>query len=1438
MMPMEKPKEQITLIVTPYESGFNNDGTKLRVSLMIKPKLTPIPNGVGRLGEFELFRNWPKVVKRPNDSVDEPLKFNIVFNNGHSSRPVIPENVDLVDPKLWSCYFNNDTPVRKADVEEAFESGFRSYPVSEISSYIDGLYRNISTKILKEEKPTKDFYGFAEKPAVDDHHTIDATNGQPCRITLQGAVQNQSTILTYVITRKPWPGDFEGPYDADGKTATYIYTPKFPEGEGGGGFAFLEFQAKTDFNTLSNVGTININVASENEAVDRLGHVETAGPIPKASVITAEAPPNLTDIVINQNNRKILEEKANIHLQNKLLPPDLLEREGITIKDKFYYLTSYYELFMTKKQSSSEPTPNSDKAHEKMEFHEKIEWLNDHEVIMRRLGMILDLDFEIPFTSIPETGTMKIQVSNMAITPSTCSCETKYRKEGSGQNPLLVIGSDETVAVSDASMEHVEKGMLVLDNNYAIVTKDVAGSAMKLMGLSNSLSNTSEEGDREYKINTIDSAGFSLVEINRASRLKTHMSYIADRNKKFLQMLFGSMQSTTPPLTTRELIKGYRIDVKFRNKWHSLCFRKGVYQAKSGKHDDSGKIIRIEEIDEGYTSITTTLPVSSSANPAAPPLPYLSESHFQWTGWGLCVPQVGYTIGEDNEPVDPKVNKPVDRRDPESRSKEEESDLEIAFYPITDQENKDKKFPKLRFGESYQFRARAVDIAGNSLAFNELIDEKYSFPDKGLRYLRYEPIAPPLVIAHVPIDAKTQPGEAEDTLVIRSDYDRTMLQYSRATAVDYPLVSERFVAPPRVFLQMAEAHGKFDNLKWYTKDYDASTIDGANDYEKAYNTLVKKDKTDCRKPYVYEGEKGRNDNTRTLKLNYLPDPLARGALFQGPFGKISQDFKGAWPGIYSILLRLEEKDQDGEPDATSSSPEPSPNHGICEIKIDKAEVMEIDVCCSIADNGKGIMALNDLVQNDSAADLITSFDKFTDEGKNWMLTPSRKIHLIHAVQRPLLPPVITIKKTGEDQLNEISEPKIGQTTIDITGKIEISAKSTSKVEVISKIERLVEDEKDGFTRVLVLGPVMEISVLNHEQNSVSIPATEQQLNDTKYKKVIYSAIATSRFQKYFTSPDDPTKKLDFTRSSDHVITIEVKNTGIPSMPEIVKSIPVFRWEEVPNQNYLKRHSGLRVYVKGPWFSSGDGEMLGIILKNSPNQKEIDDANDDNDVSSYVTRWGQDIIHASNSLPNPFPYKEQFRNYKSCLEKVTLNELDHQDSKTVTVVGYEASYDKNEKLWYGDVEIDAHPAYFPFVTLSSVRYQPNSIQTAHISRVAFTPPMQIAPSRSVSLIRLGERKIRITVYGDMYISNSSHNTQISLEGLIKDSKGLYLTLTALTTPEQIGPLPVTHEFELPVDPSPFEGFRFQIAEHEIHKTDPANPLQVVNRLVFLGEVYLL
>jgi hypothetical protein len=219
-------------------------------------------------------------------------------------------------------------------------------------------------------------------------------------------------------------------------------------------------------------------------------------------------------------------------------------------------------------------------------------------------------------------------------------------------------------------------------------------------------------------------------------------------------------------------------------------------------------------------------------------------------------------------------------------------------------------------------------------------------------------------------------------------------------------------------------------------------------------------------------------------------------------------------------------------------------------------------------------------------------------------------------------------------------------------------------------------------------------------------------------------------------------------------------------------------------------------MERPWYSSGNGELLGVVLysteKFSPPSKEspkgdgkggINDFQIEKGIGSktmfeslgsllgsgkveipeqmqaYVTQWGLDPIWLSAPTPSDnSPRAANFREPAIVMPSVSLEEVDPK--QRFTVVGYEPKYDEERQLWYCDIEMDPGASYYPFVRLALVRLQPDSLKDAqtgkdvycsHVSQSTFC---QLAPDRE-AIARIEDDRMGVTVQvlGHTYRTNS-------------------------------------------------------------------------------------
>jgi hypothetical protein len=386
--------------------------------------------------------------------------------------------------------------------------------------------------------------------------------------------------------------------------------------------------------------------------------------------------------------------------------------------------------------------------------------------------------------------------------------------------------------------------------------------------------------------------------------------------------------------------------------------------------------------------------------------------------------------------------------------------------------------------------------------------------------------------------------------------------------------------------------------------------------------------------------------------------------------------------------------------------------------------------------------------------LVQNFKKMYSLYGSWLLSPARELLLVHAVQRPLLVPKITQMSVQRDLVGQ-TQSAAGQTKATLAGGIDLHKKSTIKVDLLARWDEYTGTGSTPDKPTIGRAHVCELPIVN-EQVGVAFEAQAQEFGDTKHRNVRYTVEATTRFREYFltqisASGDDPPKPpfaLSVTSFDPGTSLVPARqnilSTARPAAPKVQYVVPTFRWER---RKYgggaavssVRRGGGLRVYLEGPWYSSGEGEQLGVVLAGQP----LDGLAS---LEPPVTQWGRDPIRDT-----PAPATRIWPGNFRLLAKSDLNlSLEEMPDSGVVVAGHKVKFDSDGVAaglgarWYCDMEltemadpnkVEANaleltdvPSYFPFIQLALARYQPDSIPGVELSRVVRTDFIQLTPDR--------------------------------------------------------------------------------------------------------------
>ena len=648
---------------------------------------------------------------------------------------------------------------------------------------------------------------------------------------------------------------------------------------------------------------------------------------------------------------------------------------------------------------------------------------------------------------------------------------------------------------------------------------------------------------------------------------------------------------------------------------------------------------------------------------------YLHESLFHWDGWSLAVKRPGKTIvAPGDAPGYVGENQP--EIDPDLG-------LNVQFQPVKN------SLPRLRFGRTYRIRARAVDISGHSQELTQ--DAALDCASAPTVYRRFEPIASPVLASEKQFDYGV-PGESMERMVIRS-YDSSIVAETTV----------RHVAPPRTSQQMAEQHGMFD-----------TSCPNGNWHE----VLCSRHGDDAHMPEVV---------TPQFKVPYLPDPMACGAALRG-FPSISDltlvDFgeNVPWPSASPFRIVLTEGEKALSWDKTNR---------ILTLNLPKGEMARFRISCHPKDlQDLSKLGIWDWLMQAASDERRSQLENLTINGGHWMISPFREITLVHAVQKPIEPAML-------DDI--VLLKNLGNTYVEFENSIKIHGKSTGKVDIHAswkdredKLETGTGDEwscHEGQPFDLIAGAP--------DKNSLDCVGKRHEFGDTRYRRVTYKAVATSRFREYY----DQKNNIDFTLPGEEV-ALHVLNSARPSAPSVEYIIPTFTWEQERKEDgnmvatERRRLGGLRIYLNRPWYVSGEGELLGVIIAQGPHAGATATSLP-SPLKHHVTQSGMDPIQISG--PTYFaPTIHHFPKAVAEETGVTIEETpclpEAADSWWLSVLGHQVEFDQERQLWYSDIAIDAGPSYFPFVRLALARYQPMSVRGAQLSKVTLADFIQLTPDR--------------------------------------------------------------------------------------------------------------
>jgi hypothetical protein len=378
-----------------------------------------------------------------------------------------------------------------------------------------------------------------------------------------------------------------------------------------------------------------------------------------------------------------------------------------------------------------------------------------------------------------------------------------------------------------------------------------------------------------------------------------------------------------------------------------------------------------------------------------------------------------------------------------------------------------------------------------------------------------------------------------------------------------------------------------------------------------------------------------------------------------------------------------------------------------EVRLAQAEQATIELSSTVRDGFLDHLAIRDWLPTTSAGGMVKDDEVNIRLGRHPMVTPMRRIEVVHAVRKPLVRPRWQLP---ESAVRQNPGERFAQLTPSFT-PAGLDTDSTGRLVVSATWRDVTDDgpqprsEVEVYSTAIGRGDPVPLS-FRHE------------LGDTRHRRVQYMLTAISRFRTYFRS-DEPDKAFQRTEPQPEVVIL---STARPPEPVLLSVRPAFRWQRSVSGSRLirTRHSSsLRVELARPWFVTGEGEQLGVILA---------EPGTDPATPAPVSRTGRDPIFVTPTIPG-LPAPDWFS--PSSMADLTSGD----PPSRVRILGFTPT--RAPDRWFVDIRIappSAVASYAPFAQLALARYQPNSLRGLELSAVVMTDKIKLWPDRTLIVER--------------------------------------------------------------------------------------------------------
>ena len=724
-------------------------------------------------------------------------------------------------------------------------------------------------------------------------------------------------------------------------------------------------------------------------------------------------------------------------------------------------------------------------------------------------------------------------------------------------------------------------------------------------------------------------------------------------------------------LGAADLVTGLRYDVETSDGWQSLCSRRidvdGVGESAVSVQDE-GIVSRGEQ---------TELEDENGRKAAG-----RTDTVFRWDTWSPVLP----------EPFGQKKTVEVDS-------------VRIRRGAPDD------SLPQQVFGSTYRHRARAVDVAGNSLTATEAstLAGFEKFVSRAERYLRFAPVSEPLVASQGREESREPSEKASNAPVelVISD-DPMPHSHPREISIYAPRVDHRAARRLGVFEHVGSGRESWEILKAGAERFGVQTGQPVHVQKHIPSThaLIEDPDVEGLSFYFLPSEEARSD---PRSQPFVALMTSSGAV-DVPF-----DMEDVSPHVTLPLGPVHVRLRSGRRRFRLSGRQ-------LVISIPPGETAEIVVTAKLKPRSLAHFGLQTWARNVASrsprGDLESFQQAIADDSRaSAALTSPLVIKLRNATRLPTIAPDIASIAPSPGGLRA----GVQQVSYDVTTTFDES--STSKV-VYRASWRDVED--DGSSPDWIVKAKEEDAFEWTVEQPMMIQApppvgpqarrSEHNLPDTCRRLVTLNALAVSRHSEFFEGPAGRSARPGLPNR------IDIPNRELRAPFEIAYVLPLVSDSvQIGNDSAsaVTAGVGMRVYYRRPALLSGEHEQLGVVIAEGSSSLDPGE-------TSHIA---EDPLDYSLPIANPSLRVEQFRNAEGPPMRVKHPGKDAQ----VLVIGFPIQIDAERNLLYSDIVLDPGAGYSPMVRLALVRFQPHSIPGTHISEIRFAEYGQLVDGRSLSLV---------------------------------------------------------------------------------------------------------